>query len=211
MIENKFDIKELYSGLFSDGMDRLGYRNQIISGFQRNQKLLRFMGRVRTLEIETGKIEDENLSLTLNFIDSLNKGDVLVIKGCEHAYFGEMMTRLCLRQGIEGVVIDGTTRDTMFTHDNCSLPIVAKGYSPQDIKGRGRAKAVDVPIEINGIKLEPGNLVFVDNDAVCVVPKELENNLEKDITIGIKEEEKIVSLINSGAPVAEILEKIRTF
>lgn len=211
MIENKFDIKDLYSGLFSDGMDRLGYRNQIISGFQRNQKLLRFMGRVRTLEIETGEIEDENLPLTLNFIESLNKGDVLVIKGCEQAYFGEMMTRLCLRQGIEGVVIDGTTRDTMFTHDNCSLPIVAKGYSPQDIKGRGRAKAVDVPIEINGIKLEPGNLVFVDNDAVCVVPKELENKLENDIAIGIKEEEKIVSLINSGAPVAEILEKIKTF
>ena len=43
MIENKFDIKDLYSGLFSDGMDRLGYRNQIIAGFQRNQKLLRFM------------------------------------------------------------------------------------------------------------------------------------------------------------------------
>ena len=211
MIENKFDIKDLYSGLFSDGMDRLGYRNQIIAGFQRNQKLLRFMGRVRTLEIETGDIEDENLSLTLNFIESLNKGDVLVIKGCEHAYFGEMMTRLCLRQGIEGVVIDGTTRDTMFTHDNCSLPIVAKGYSPQDIKGRGRAKAVDVPIEINGIKLEPGNLVFVDNDAVCVVPKELENELENDIANGINEEEKIVSLINSGAPVAEILEKIKTF
>lgn len=211
MLENKFDIKDLYSGLFSDGMDRLGYRNQIISGFQRNQKLLRFMGRVRTLEIETGDIEDENLSLTLNFIESLNKGDVLVIKGCEHAYFGEMMTRLCLRQGVEGVVIDGTTRDTMFTHDNCSLPIVAKGYSPQDIKGRGRAKAVDVPIEINGIKLEPGNLVFVDNDAICIVPKELEDKLEQDISNGIKEEEKIVSLINSGAPVSEILEKIKTF
>ncbi len=211
MIENRFDIKDLYSGLFSDGMDRLGYRNQIISGFQRNQKLLRFMGRVRTLEIETGDIEDENLSLTLNFIESLNKGDVLVIKGCEHAYFGEMMTRLCLRQGIEGVVIDGTTRDTMFTHDNCSLPIVAKGYSPQDIKGRGRAKAIDIPIEINGIKIEPGNLVFVDNDAVCVVPKELEKKLEDDIYNGIKEEEKIISLINSGAPVSEILEKIKTF
>lgn len=211
MIENRFDIKDLYSGLFSDGMDRLGYRNQIISGFQRNQKLLRFMGRVRTLEIETGDIEDENLSLTLNFIESLNKGDVLVIKGCEHAYFGEMMTRLCLRQEIEGVVIDGKTRDTMFTHDNCSLPIVAKGYSPQDIKGRGRAKAIDIPIEINGIKLEPGNLVFVDNDAVCVVPKEIEKKLEDDIYYGIKEEEKIISLINSGAPVSEILEKIKTF
>lgn len=211
MLENKFDIKDLYSGLFSDGMDRLGYRNQIISGFQRNQKLLRFMGRVRTLEIEMGDIEDENLPLTLNFIESLKEGDVLVIKGCKYAYFGEMMTRLCLRQKIEGVVIDGTTRDTLFTHDNCPLPIVARGYSPQDIKGRGRAKAVNIPIEINGIKLEPGNLVFVDNDAICVVPKELEKKLEEDIANGIKEEEKIVSLVNGGAPVSEILKKIKTF
>lgn len=211
MIEKDFKIEELYSALFSDGMDRLGYRNQIASGFQRNQPKVRFMGRVRTLEIEEGDIEDENLSLTLNFIENLNKGDILVIKGSKYAYFGEMMTRLCMRQGIEGVVIDGTTRDTLFTHDNCPLPIVAKGYSPQDIKGRGKAKAVDVPIEINGIKVEPGNLVFVDNDAVCIVPKEIENKLEEDITNAIKEEEKIVSLIDSGAPVSEILKKIKTF
>lgn len=211
MFEKIFDLKDLYSGLFSDGMDRLGYRNQIASGFERNQKLLRFMGRVRTIEIETGDIEDENLALTLNFIDSLKKGDVLVIKGCEHAYFGEMMTRLCMRQGIEGVVIDGITRDTMFTHNYCSLPIVAKGYSPQDIKGRGKAKAVDVPIEINGISLKPGNLVFVDNDAVCIVPEEIEDKLAEDIKQGIEEEEKIVSLIDSGASVSEILKKIKTF
>ena len=211
MIEKKFDIKDLYSGLFSDGMDRIGYRNQIASGFQRNQKSVRFMGRVRTLEIETGDIEDENLSLTLNFLETLKEGDILVIKGCEYAYFGEMMTRLCMRQGIEGVVIDGITRDTMFTHDNCPLPIVARGYSPQDIKGRGRAKAVDVPIEINGIKLEPGNLVFVDNDAVCIVPPEIEDKLEEDISNGIKEEEKIVSLIDEGVPVSEILKRIKTF
>lgn len=211
MLEKSFEMEKLGSALFSDGMDRLGYRNQIVSGFKRNQKLLKFMGRARTIEIETGNIEDENLGLTLNFIESLKPGDILVIKGCEHAYFGEMMTRLCMRQGIEGVVIDGTTRDTLFTHNNCSLPIVAKEYSPQDIKGRGRAKAVDVPIDINGIKIEAGNFLFVDNDAVCVVPKEIELKLEEDITNGIKEEAKIVELINSGAPVSEILNKIKTF
>lgn len=192
-------------------MDRLGFRNQIASRFSRNQKILKFIGRARTIEIETGDIDDENLSLTLNFIESLKEGDILVIKGCEYAYFGEMMTRLCMRQGIEGVVIDGITRDTLFTHNNCPLPIVAKGYSPQDIKGRGRAKAVDVPIEIDGIKVEPGNLLFVDNDAVCIVPKEIEDKLQEDIINGLKEEAKIVSLIDSGAPVKEILEKIKTF
>lgn len=211
MFEETFNTNELYSALFSDGMDRLGYRNQIASGFQRNQKLIRFMGRVRTIEIETGDIEDENLALTLNFIGSLKKGDVLVIKGCEHAYFGEMMTRLCMRQKIEGVVIDGTTRDTIFTHNDCTLPIVAKEYSPQDIKGRGRAKAVDVPIKINGISVKPGNLVFVDNDAVCIIPKEIEEELKENIKQSIKEEEKIVSLIDNGASVNDILKQIKTF
>lgn len=211
MLEKSFEMDKLGSALFSDGMDRLGYKNQIASGFKRNQKLLKFMGRARTIEIETGEIEDENLALTLNFIESLKPGDILVIKGCEHAYFGEMMTRLCIRQGIEGVVIDGTTRDTLFTHNNCPLPIVAKGYSPQDIKGRGRAKAVDVPVEINGIKLKPGNFLFVDNDAVCIVPEGIEQKLEDDIASGIKEESKIVELIDSGATVSEILDKIKTF
>lgn len=211
MLEKTFDINELYSALFSDGMDRIGYKNQIASGFQRNQKNLRFIGRVRTIEIEKVETEDENLELTLNFLGTLRKGDVLVIKGCEHAFFGEMMTRLCMRQGIEGIVIDGITRDTLFTHDNCPLPMVARGYSPQDLKGRGRAKAVDVPITIDGIELKPGNLVFVDNDAVCVVPSEIEDKLEKDIMESIKEEQKIVSLINSGVSIPEILKQVKNF
>lgn len=211
MFKEKIDIDVLGSGLFSDGMDRLGYKNQIASGFKRNQKITKFMGRARTIEIVKGDIKDENLALTLNFISTLKKGDILIIKGCKHAYFGEMMTRLCMRQGIEGVVIDGKTRDTIFTHNDCSLPIVAKDYSPQDIKGRGMAKAVDVPIEINGIILNPGNFVFVDNDAVCIVPNEIENALEVDIKQGIKEESKIVSLINEGASISDILKKIKTF
>ena len=211
MIEESININDLYSGLFSDGLDKLGFTNQIIAGFKRNQNIIRFMGRARTLAIEVGDAQDENLSLTLNFIDSLKKGDILVIKGCEYAYFGEMMTRLCLRQGINGVIIDGITRDTLFTHDDCLLPIVARGYSPQDIKGRGCAKSVDIPIEINGINVESGNFVFVDNDAVCVVPKEIEGVLEDEIKLGIQEEKRIVSLIDAGVPISEIIQNINTF
>lgn len=211
MFEQSFHLNDLCSGLFSDGMDRLGYKNQIISGFQQNQKLLRFIGRVRTIEIEMCEIQDENLSLTLNFIESLKKGDVLVVKGGKYAYFGEMMTRLCIRQEIEGVIIDGITRDSLFTHNNCPLPILSRGYSPQDIKGRGRAKAVDVSVIIDGVSVTPGNLVFVDNDAVCVVPEEIEEQLKEDVIHGISQEANIVSLINNGASVSEILKQVETF
>ena len=48
-----FDLetKELCSGLFSDVMDRMGYRKQIITGMKRNHKRVNFIGRARTVEL----------------------------------------------------------------------------------------------------------------------------------------------------------------
>jgi regulator of RNase E activity RraA len=210
--ENAIGIQQLCSGLFSDAMDSIGYRNQIISGFLRNQNIVRFMGRARTVLLETFETDDENIKMGLGFIGCLCKGDVLLVEGSnEFAYFGEMMTRLSIRQGIEGVVIGGMTRDTIFTHDNCSLPVLAKGYTPVDIKGRGRVKAVDVPIKIDGVLIESGDLIFADNDAVCVVPKVIEDALLKAVYADAKEESRIVELINKNVTVDEILSQVKSF
>jgi regulator of RNase E activity RraA len=206
------NIENLCSGMFSDSMDKLGYRHQIISGFLRNHNIIRFMGCARTVKIETIETDDENINLGLSFLGNCNKSEILVVSGShEFAYFGEMMTRLSLRQEIGGVVIDGLTRDTIFTHDNCKLPIVAKGYSPVDIKGRGRVAAVDIPITVSGISIKPGYLIFADNDAVCVVPPDIEQELVMMIHHDIAEEQKIVRLIDSGASISEILGQVKSF
>jgi regulator of RNase E activity RraA len=205
-------LNDLCSGMFSDSMDKLGYRHQIISGYSRNQHIVRFMGRARIVQIETVETDDENTNLGLSFLGSCKPGEILVVAGSnKFAYFGEMMTRLSLRQGIGGVIIDGLTRDTIFTHDDCALPIVAKGYSPVDIKGRGRVVAVDVPIYISGVKVEPNHLIFADNDAVCIVPKPIEAELIEMIKRDIAEEQKIVRLIDSGATIPEILGRVKSF
>lgn len=212
MFENEFKLEDLCSGIFSDNLDRLGYYAQIATGFQRNQHIMRFMGRVRTVQLETVETDDENIQMGLSFIDTLNANDVLVVSGSnKFAYFGEMMTRLCIRQGIQGVIIDGFTRDSIFTHDNCKLPILAKGYTPVDIKKRGRVKSVDVPISVDGISVYPKSFVFADNDAACFVPVETEEQLKALIASEIKEEAKRVALISKGASVAEILSVVKAF
>lgn len=207
------DLEDLCSGIFSDVMDTMGYRNQIITGFLKNKKKISALGRARTLKIETLETSDENIRMGLSFVGEIHNDEILLVSGSDKfAYFGEMMTKLSTRQGIEAVVIDGLTRDTNYTHqDFVELPILARGYSPVDIKGRGRVEAVDVEIEIEHIKIEPNDLIYVDNEAICVVPKQIEDEVIVRVKEKIKEEKRITQLLESGISVEKLLETVKEF
>lgn len=207
------DLEDLCSGIFSDVMDTMGYRNQIITGFLKNKKKISALGRARTLKIETLETSDENIRMGLSFVGEIHNDEILLVSGSDKfAYFGEMMTKLSTRQGIEAVVIDGLTRDTNYTHqDFVELPILARGYSPVDIKGRGRVEAVDVEIEIEHIKIKPNDLIYVDNEAICVVPKQIEDEVIVRVKEKIKEEKRITQLLESGISVEKLLETVKEF
>lgn len=205
--------EELCSGIFSDVMDSMGYKGQIITGFQRNKSKISVLGRARTLKIETLETHDENIRMGLSFVGKVGEGEILLVSGSEKfAYFGEMMTKLSTRQGIEAVVIDGLTRDTNYTHQEfVQLPILAKGYSPVDIKGRGRVESVDVEILINDIKVEPNDLVYIDNEAICIVPKKIEWEVIEKVKEKIEEEKRITQLLESGISIEKLLETVKEF
>lgn len=207
------DINKLDSGMFSDVLDCLGYRHQIIPGFLRNHRGIKCLGRARTLELEAMETDDERIKMGLTFLGTILPGEILLVKGSDQfAYFGEMMTKLSTRQGIGGVVIDGLTRDTNYTHqDFVQLPILARGYSPVDIKGRGRVKATDVAIEIDSVLIHTGDLIFVDNEAICVVPKEIEILAIESIQQKVAEEARITELIQGNIGIEEMLKIVKEF
>lgn len=207
------ELNELCSGLFSDVMDKMGYRNQIIVNLKRNKPMVSFIGRARTVLIETIETDDENIRAGLSFLGQLGEGDILIVKGSnEFAYFGELMTKLSSQIGVEGVIIDGLTRDTNYTHrSDVMLPIIARGYSPVDIKGRGRVKSSDVVIKIDGIEIHPQNLIYADNEAVCVIPSEIEEEVIVKVKEKIKEERHITELIRGGITVDKLLEQVTEF
>lgn len=204
---------KLCSGLFSDVMDRMGYKNQIIIGMMRNKDTVSFIGRARTVLIETKDTDNENIRMGLSFLGDCKKGEILIVKGSEKfAYFGELMTKLSTQIGIEGVVIDGLTRDTNYTHSReVGLPILAKGYSPVDIKGRGRVKQTDVEIEVDEIKISPGDLIYADNEAVCIIPKEIEHEVINKVKEKMEDEDRISKLIAANITVEELLNQVTEF
>ena len=121
------------------------------------------------------------------------------------------MTRLAVRQRIGGVVIDGLTRDSVHTFTERTLPILFRGLSPVDIKGRGRVAATDVPITIDGLRITPQTFVFMDGDALVAVPSSMEAVLAEQLTTNLRDEADVICLIDQGASVADILKRVNEF
>lgn len=205
------NLEEFCSGVFSDELDKLGYKNQVINGFKLNKSSNRMFGKIRTLLIETIQTADENIKKGLGFLSGLGNGEVLFVKGSdEFAYFGELMSRLSMEIGLSGVVIDGLTRDSYFTQ-NIDLGIFCKGYSPKDIKGRGRVLDTDCEIKVKALSINSGDYVFGDSDAIVIIPQSIMKDLAINVLSAVKEEVRIKELIRQGISVNELLKSVKEF
>lgn len=205
------NLEEFCSGVFSDELDKLGYKNQVINGFKLNKSSNRMFGKIRTLLIETIQTADENIKKGLGFLSGLGNGEVLFVKGSdEFAYFGELMSRLSMEIGLSVVVIDGLTRDSYFTQ-NIDLGIFCKGYSPKDIKGRGRVLDTDCEIKVKALSINSGDYVFGDSDAIVIIPQSIMKDLAINVLSAVKEEVRIKELIRQDISVNELLKSVKEF
>ena len=207
MVKN---LEQLFSGMFSDELDKMGYRDQVILGMKLNNGL-KLYGKAKTILIKEVETDDENIRMGLGFLGTLDEGDILCVQGSnQFAYFGELMTRLSTRQGIGGVVIEGLTRDSHYTKE-ATLPIYASGYSPKDIKGRGRVDSTNTPIAIQNIVIQPGDYIFGDSDGVVVIPQDIHDELEQRLENVLMNENNIKADIRAGQTVEYILNTYKEF
>ena len=209
---DQIPLHSLCSGMFSDNLDKLGRRHCVVTGWGSNFTPFRAKGRARTILLETMETDDENIRTGLSFIEQIRPGEVLLVQGSQDfAYFGELMTRLSVRQQAAAVVVEGLTRDSIYTFTERRLPILFRGLSPVDIKGRGRVAATDVPIRIGTGIIAPGEFVFLDSDALVSVPRDCEETLAERLINNIKDEEDIIAMIDRGGTVDEILKRVKEF
>ena len=210
---NNLNIKDLFSGMFSDVLDSLGYRDCVIPGVKPINANIKILGRVRTLElINVNSVEiPENIEKGLSFLESVEKNQILFVKGSdEYAYFGELMTRLSQRQGVQAAVVCGLSRDSSYIV-NSGFNFFSSGFLPSDIKGRGQVKAVDGTVIINKVTVNSGDCIFGDSDGIVIIPKKIEQTVLDKIQEMVVDEKLIVDKINSGFSVGEILKSHNSF
>jgi regulator of RNase E activity RraA len=115
--------------------------------------------------------QEKPFGLMTEALDALEPGEVYVAAGAFHrcANWGEIMTATAKTRGAVGAVVNGFHRDTpqVLSQD---YPVFSRGAYAQDSAPRMKVAAFRVPIEVEGVSVEPGDLVFGDVDGVLVVP-----------------------------------------
>jgi regulator of RNase E activity RraA len=113
----------------------------------------------------------------LTVIDAISNyakaGDVIAIEGreiCCAAFGGGIMWGSCWRIGVEGVVIDGATRD-LDQIRSYPFPVFARCVTPTECVAEKMGE-INVPIQCGGVNVYPGDIIIGDTDGVVVIPRE---------------------------------------
>jgi len=100
------------------------------------------------------------------------EGEVLVIdsRGSRKALTGELFPTEAQRKGLAGIVIDGPCRDTE-TVRSLDIPYYAR--SIHCIPGTtSRLFETQIPVSCGGVVVNPGDIVFGDDDGLVVATAE---------------------------------------
>jgi regulator of RNase E activity RraA len=175
--------EKLFTSVLSDCLDAAGHRNQAMQARIRPlDDVLVLCGRARTaayMDVYDAPEGENPYELEIQLIDDL-KPDEVPLFSCgatgRIAPWGELLSTAARARGAAGVVMDGLTRDIRQIRE-MKFPVFAGGIGPLDSKGRGKITAVDVPVEVGGARVCPGDLVFGDADGVVVVPRSVEERV----------------------------------
>lgn len=110
------------------------------------------------------------------FIDDVPPGSVIVIDNQgkdDVGTWGNILTEAAHRLGMAGTVIDGNNRDVALCR-SLGYPIYSRNTWMRTGKGRIQMKALQVPVQIGQVTVNPGDIVVGDPDGVVVVPREHE-------------------------------------
>ncbi len=168
----------LYAAVVADALDSIGYTHQsprISLPSLATPGLL--VGRCKTtLWADMAHKDPKPYELELDAVDGCGEESVLIAAAggsMRSGIWGELLTTAAKNSGCLGAIIDGAIRDVAKIRD-IGFSVYARGTCVYDSQNRQRVINIDVPVEIDGVKFSPGDLVFADEDGVVVVPQEVE-------------------------------------
>ncbi len=105
-------------------------------------------------------------------LDVAEAGQVLVLSngGSPHgALWGDIACTFARKKGIAGAIVHGAARDTTAIRA-MGFPVWSTAISVEHPEKRGPGM-VNTPIVVDGVLVEPGDIIAADADGVLVIPR----------------------------------------
>jgi regulator of RNase E activity RraA len=210
---------ELYTAVVGDIMDELGYRRQFLPPqVQPLREDMVVVGRAMpVLEMDDvggegpdrrSAVVNRPFGLMLTALDDLQPGEVYVCSGSSPTYalWGELMSMAATNRGATGAVVNGYSRDTRGILAQ-NFPCFSWGRYSQDQRPRGKVVDLRCTIEFGHVTVRPGDIVFGDLDGVCIVPREIEEEVFDRALEKARGERRVFQAIKGGMKAQESWDK----
>ena len=162
----------------------------------------RIAGPARTVRITPG----QNGAIH-RAVHNARPGEVLVVDGGgsdRYGPFGDLLADGCKAKGIVGAVFDCTIRDSA---DIAALgfQVFCGGFHPE-ATAKDAQDQIDVPVQIGGVDVRPGDIIVGDDDGAVVIPADAVADVLRSVAQVAKREEAIRARILAGETTYDIFD-----
>jgi len=197
VVEHCNAVKHLGTGPISDAMEQLGMPRKVITGLTlvSNDPLCAFVGPAYTVrQANKSRATPHDVDLTRQRVASsqlASPGEVIVIDvsgRLDFGTWGENQAMMAQSRGIVGLVVHGAVRDKEWIR-RIGFPVVCRGFSPVSSKWELETVAMNERVVIDGVTIEPGDIIYADADGCIVIPRaDYEQVFDRALAIHQKEE-----------------------
>jgi regulator of RNase E activity RraA len=211
--------RELFTCVVGDVMDKLGQQHQFlppqIQPLRRDMVVIGRAMPVLAVDVfservagSANRLMEKPFGLMLEALDDLRRNEVYVNTGSSprNALWGELMSTRARKLGSRGAILNGYVRDTKAIL-NMGFPTFGFGSYGQDSAPRYKVVDFRIPVEIGGVRVRPGDVIFGDIDGVLVVPVEAETEVFTRALEKARGEKLVRKAIEAGSSAVEAFEK----
>jgi regulator of RNase E activity RraA len=199
-------LRRLDTCAVSDALDKLKERGSV-SELRPLTGPAKIAGRVVTVKLAADDGRPSKRHLCTAAIEAAEPGDVIVV---EHharddcAGWGGILSTAASHRGLAGTIVDGLARDVDESRE-LDYPVFARGATPSTARGRIVEKDWNVPVDIGGVVVHPGDLVIADGSGVVFVSKVHENAVLDAAEAIAAREHAMAKAVREGRPVSQVM------
>ena len=170
-------FRKCYVAAISDAMDNLGVLNCIVPASVIKPLIpgTKIAGTAITMKVASARTIGP-VPHRLSSVFDGEAGDIPVIDNggrLRIVAWGGGLTGRAIKKGLEGMILDGCTRDAADIIGQ-GFPMWVRGVSPQTSRKRTETIAINQPIEIapdvGGVQVRAGDIIVADDDGIAVIP-----------------------------------------
>lgn len=189
----------------SDACDALGFKPPNTGAVKPVWNCPPICGPVVTLKLSpTGKTEI--VIGTLVPIMAAEAGSILLVDGgrdTNNNTVGSLASMVAAHRRLAGAVVEGCVRDVQGIEE-LAFPVYALGTVVPSVRGRVGIEAVNEPVSLGGLMVEPGWILAADRNGAVAFPADLATEAFRIARRAVEIEKDIFAKIRTGADPVQL-------